>query len=1717
MWIINKKIRFSQLIFIVGLFFSIILSFTYHNATILLEKQENNDDYIQVDHDRKLKYSDYWPNLSPIIINESDVGVSDWATISSGNDWCSGSGISNDPYVIENVCINGSGSESCIKIIDSNANFTIKNCTLFNSGYGSYPYEAGIHLYNTSNGKLVDNNCSYNVGNGITLFKDCNNNNISGNIVNNNNINSNSDGGIYLYQSDNNTISNNTVNSNKYGIKLGSSHNNTIRYNSVNRNNMDGVHIYNCDDNTINNNNVKNNGYAGIYISKGSNNSIFQNIMSGCGIGVGGELDDLLSLEINSSNLINGKPLFYCTNTNSLGVNNFIDVGQVILINCNDSIISDLEFSNCSSGISLHFCYNNTILNNTVNDNHYSIRLINSDNNTVSNNTANNNECSISLSGSDNNTISGNKIKNVYQGISISGVNNKFQGNNISEIELDGIACIDSDNNTFLGNHISNSNRSGIAFYVPPMSSYLYNSLSGNQFQNCGIYLFSESINYLSTNSIDETNLINGKPVYYYISENGLGVNNFSDAGQVILINCSDSLVSSLNISFGTFGINLYYGTNNMLLNNTVNDNLMNGINIAGSDNNRVLNNTSNRNGDYGIYIYSSENTTISDNTVKDNGYDGMRLSGCYNSTITDINAIRNGNNGIDLYDCDNSTVSNNTAYSNEDSGVYLQNMDYVDVTANIMNYNGLYGIYLRDSSHDIVSGNIINGNDAGTILESGTSSDNTFSWNVYDENIDPFIIDDDGGGDFTWAEASAQLAWCTGSGTKYNPYTLELITINGQNTDDCIEIRDSTAHFIVTNCTVYNSSGGGNAGIKFYNTFNGQLLYNNCSYNGYRGIYLQNSDNNTLLENTVNNNNNGGIVLYNSANNTLSGNTANNNIYFGIIISISNYTMLSGSTANNNGNHGIFLSNGNNNTLSGNIANNNDNYGIYLEKSDNNTLSGNTANNNTYYGIYLYKSNYTTLSGNTANNSTYYGIQLFRSNDNILSGNTANNNDNFGIFLSLSNYNTLSGNSANNNTFYGIQLSLSNDNILSGNTANNNSGSGILLSLSNYTTLSGNIANNNTLYGIQLSRSNDNILSGTIVTNNEYGFYLSKSNYTTLSGNTANNNGYGIYIVYSTNNTLSGSTASNNTNYGIYLSYCTYTTILNNNESIDYNQYGIYLDNSHYNNIMGNSINNNYRGIYLISSNYNMITLNSLINNDIGIEETLDCEGNIIVDNYIQDKPRGPGPFGLNLVTILIIIGAIIGVIGSLVGVASVRKKRRSRSDYHAIAQETIVSEIPKTVEDIKEKTSKVSQVLEFMMNVGEAITKGDLVKALDFTLDEADEYLKTLDSTIRYKKSEIDEIKARAEEALKQFTQPTLYDLVVTLGFDHVTAMKVGRYLTKTGVISKFGKIQAKVTSVQPEPIAAPLERIKLEIRRGGDWGVEGDQSIFKYKLKVHNSSEVILTNIRIHLTSIPRSLEVDSELYKIEHLRPHSYESPVFKLKARESCVGDVIEGVISYVDPFGKQHMETIEPFRIEYVCNLLTPKQVTEREFRQNIVSMDKKEIIIDSDLAPDDLEKELASILESNNFFLLDKVPEPVESEVREFKGYAEGKYDKEDVALSVVMQQMPDQSTNLVIKAMSEREEKLIDLLRDINVKCDDIKSCNELILEYSMKIEQVIDQIDNLEDFLIRHLGKDFEQIKHVWSNYKKGVIGKKGLIAEGAKILGKRFLKLFLGRIS
>jgi len=307
----------------------------------------------------------------------------------------------------------------------------------------------------------------------------------------------------------------------------------------------------------------------------------------------------------------------------------------------------------------------------------------------------------------------------------------------------------------------------------------------------------------------------------------------------------------------------------------------------------------------------------------------------------------------------------------------------------------------------------------------------------------------------------------------------------------------------------------------------------------------------------------------------------------------------------------------------------------------------------------------------------------------------------------------------------------------------------------------------------------------------------------------------------------------------------------------------------------------------------------------------------------------------------------------------------------------------------------------------------------------------------------------------------------------------------------------------------LSSEFNNKSIKISRGGDWKIEGIQSVFYYKVKVENNSQFLIGNIQILLTSIPVGLNAHSQMYKINSLKPGSFESPTFKLNATESCVGDTVESLVSYTDPMGNQQTMHVDSFKISYVCNLLTPKLITKEEFEEKIGFMEEKKLIIDSNLSITDLEKILENKIKQCNFALLQQIEDSQREGFRKIEGFAQGLYDKEDVGLSVAIKKM-EEGSKLVIRAMSDKGDKITDLLKDFSIRLDDIKNDTELIKEYTSQIEEIFDKQVDLEAYLKSHLASGWEKIKDSWQDYKTGKIDRKEFIKHGIKLLGRTFIK-------
>jgi parallel beta-helix repeat protein len=445
----------------------------------------------------------------------------------------------------------------------------------------------GIGLYYFSNNNTITGNNVSNNWYGIDLFyPSSNNNTISGNSARNN-----SEAGIRLSSSCNNTISSNNVSNNWYGIDLtDSSNNNTISGNSASNNNLEGISLYDSRNNIITGNTLVNDG---LFVSYSYQNTV-------------------------EDNIVNGKPLVYLEDALDYKVE---DAGQVILVNCTNITVENLDLSNTSVGVELWKTEDSKVLNNNV---------------------SNNSNGGIRLYFSSNNTISDNNVSN-----------NKWHG-----IKFD-----NSSNNT----------------------------ITGNVFVNDGLF-----VSYSYQNTVED-NIVNGKPLVYLEDVSDCKV---EDAGQVILVNCTNITVENLVLSNTYVGVTLLKTRNSRISNNTV---CNNGYYIS-------LRNTARWDG-YGIYLHDSSNNNITGNNVSNNRIFGIHLTDSSNNNTITGNNVNNNDDGIELYDSSNNNIIGNNVSNNSDFGIHLTDSSNNNtIIGNNVNNNLEEGIELsRSSNNNTITGNNVN------------------------------------------------------------------------------------------------------------------------------------------------------------------------------------------------------------------------------------------------------------------------------------------------------------------------------------------------------------------------------------------------------------------------------------------------------------------------------------------------------------------------------------------------------------------------------------------------------------------------------------------------------------------------------------------------------------------------------------------------------------------------------------------------------------------------------------------------------------------------------------------------------------------------------------------------------------------------------------------------------------------------------------------------
>jgi nitrous oxidase accessory protein len=160
--------------------------------------------------------------------------------------------------------------------------------------------------------------------------------------------------------------------------------------------------------NIISDNILINNSNIGIFLYHSRNNSIINNSFINCSIYISGNLTSWNTHNIKN-NSINNKELIYYKNKKNNTLSNKT-LGQIILANCSNFIIKNIQITKMDQAIILGHSTRNIVINNTLKENNIGILLDYSSNNTIERNMIEKNTNGLQISHSENNIIKKNDI-----------------------------------------------------------------------------------------------------------------------------------------------------------------------------------------------------------------------------------------------------------------------------------------------------------------------------------------------------------------------------------------------------------------------------------------------------------------------------------------------------------------------------------------------------------------------------------------------------------------------------------------------------------------------------------------------------------------------------------------------------------------------------------------------------------------------------------------------------------------------------------------------------------------------------------------------------------------------------------------------------------------------------------------------------------------------------------------------------------------------------------------------------------------------------------------------------------------------------------------------------------------------------------------------------------------------------------------------------------
>ncbi len=356
--------------------------------------------------------------------------------------WCNVSGVSPDPFELNETAWFDNSTGECVRMIvyETNEYFEL---SILNTDIVSntiYINPDGSITPSYANITTTDNvTYTFTSGNYLPIVVRRSNITIEGaghtlrspgfngfllsgvrNVTIRNTTITNCHSGVFLYSSSDDVLSYDNFTANTYGIWLGSSSRNVLSHNNVVANYEGVVLDSSSDNNTLVGNKVTANNDDGIILEFSSGNVLSGNLMASntYNFGVlGSALNDLVN-HVDTSNFVDEKPVYYLMHQSNIVISPATcpeGVGYLGLVNCKNVTVQGLTLTKNVVGLTLANTTDSRITNDTVTANRgFGIALwYSSDNNTLSgNNVTASSWYGIWLGSSSGNILSGNNIAN---------------------------------------------------------------------------------------------------------------------------------------------------------------------------------------------------------------------------------------------------------------------------------------------------------------------------------------------------------------------------------------------------------------------------------------------------------------------------------------------------------------------------------------------------------------------------------------------------------------------------------------------------------------------------------------------------------------------------------------------------------------------------------------------------------------------------------------------------------------------------------------------------------------------------------------------------------------------------------------------------------------------------------------------------------------------------------------------------------------------------------------------------------------------------------------------------------------------------------------------------------------------------------------------------------------------------------------------------------